>query len=145
MEVVMKKTAMQICSMAGLVIVLAVVSAQAQFGTTYKAHIPFDFTVDKLNMQAGDYVIGSTIPSSRQNVLTIRNAKSGKAIIVLVIPKDTDPRLDVATLVFKHYDNQYFLAEMNTPTLGAKFYKSKAETSLARQQDLKQKTVALMK
>jgi hypothetical protein len=138
----MKKTIMQIGSLVGLVMVL-MVAAQAQIATKYRAHIPFDFSVGKLNLEAGDYVIELTNSSSSTQILTIRNVKSGQAKVVLVTPEANDERLDVSKLVFNRYENQYFLAEMITPTLGAEFARAKTEVKLAKTQRSKQETVAL--
>src|SRR5436190_24108489 len=104
MEEIMKKTALYICSVIGLVMVL-MVSAQAQ----YKVHIPFDFSVGIADLKAGDYVINLTNQSSSQQAVTIRETKTGAAKIVLVVPKVTDEMADISKLVFHRYENQYFL------------------------------------
>ena len=53
----MQKIAWHICSLIGMMFLLTVVSAQAQTTGRYRAHIPFDFTIEKETFQAGDYVI----------------------------------------------------------------------------------------
>lgn len=53
----MKKKALQICSLVGLLAVLAVVSAQAQTDGRYKAQIPFDFSIGGKTYQPGSYLI----------------------------------------------------------------------------------------
>lgn len=134
----MKKTALYICSVIGLVMVL-MVSAQAQ----YKVHIPFDFSVGKADLKAGDYVINLTSQSSSQQSVTIRETKSGVAKIVMVVPKATDEKADMSKLIFNRYENQYYLAAMVTPTLGAEFQKTKAEIMFAKSQKQKQTTLAI--
>ncbi len=138
----MKKTITQLCSLVGLVIGL-MVSAQAQVSTQYRAHIPFDFSVGNLNLPAGDYDIGLAGSSTNQTTLTIRQTQSGGGKFVSVIPNEANRMLDVSKLVFNHYENQYFLAKMITPTLGADFRRAKTEAKLAKWQTSNQETVAI--
>lgn len=138
----MKKTITQICSLVGLVIVL-MVSAQAQISTQYRAHIPFDFSVGNLNFPAGDYDIGLANSSINQTTLILRQKQSGKAKFVSIIQRETSEKLDVSNLVFNRYENQYFLAKMITPTLGGEFRQAKPEENLAKNQTPKLETVAI--
>jgi hypothetical protein len=138
MEKNMKKTGLYICSAIGLVMVL-MVSAQAQ----YKVHIPFDFSVGKTDLKAGDYVINLTSRSSSQQAVTIRETKNGVTKIVLMVPKVTDEMADISKLIFNRYKNQYFLAAIMTPTIGAEFRKIKQEMMFAKSQKQKQTTLAM--
>lgn len=140
----MKKTVLQIW----LAIVLAVgltVSAQAQISTEYRARISFDFNVGKTAFKAGDYVIGLINPKSDQQTLAIRDAKGRSNKFFTILPKETNAGRRTAKLVFNRYENQYFLSEMITPTLGADFLKSKQEERLAQNQKPNQETIAILK
>ena len=138
----MKKILMQICLAVGLVAGL-IISAQAQMRTQYRAQVPFDFKIGGQAFQAGDYVLGLTDPSSSNRTLTIREMNSGKAKIIMMIPKENNERLNVSKLVFNRYNDRYYLSEMITPTLGAKFRKTKNEVMIAEQQKSKSETVAV--
>ena len=140
----MKKKVIQICSLVGLLIGL-MVSAQAQTGTQYRAHIPFDFNVGNKTLPAGDYVIGLTNQAFNQDMLTIREAKSGEAKIVQLVPRAANGMSEISKLVFNRYNDQYFLAEMITPTLKGIFQKTKVEGSLAKKQKALKETVAMKK
>lgn len=138
----MKKILMQICLTVGLVTGL-IISAQAQMKTQYRAHVPFDFKVGGQAFQAGDYVLGLTNPSTDNRALTIRDINSGKAKIILIMPRENNERLNVSKLVFNRYDDRYYLSEMITPTLGAEFRKTKNEVLIAEKQKSKSETMAI--
>lgn len=138
----MKKTALYICLWVGLAI-CSNVSALAQMDRQYRSHIPFDFSVGKLNLKAGDYIIDLTNPGSGQNVLIIREAKSGAAKIVMVTQKQANQQENVSKLIFNRYGSRYFLAEMITSRFGAKFRNTKDEVEYARSQKPRRETVAM--
>jgi hypothetical protein len=138
----MKRKIIQMGSLIGLLIGLTF-AAQAQLGVQYRAQIPFDFNVGNKTFAAGDYIIGVTDKTSGQGSLTIRAAKGGAAKVIMVIPKQTDARRAAARLVFNRYENQYFLTEMITPTLGAEFQKTKIEDRFARERKPKRETVTM--
>lgn len=138
----MKKKVIQICSLVGLLVGL-MVSAQAQ--TQYRAHIPFDFNVGNRTLPTGDYVIELTSRSTSQNVLTILETKSGEAKIVQAIPKEANGMSEISKLVFNRYDNEYFLAQMITPTLSAEFRKTKVESRLVKTQKPNRETVTMLR
>lgn len=138
----MKKRFIQICSLFTLLVGL-MVSAQAQGARNYEASIPFDFNVGNKTFAAGDYAFGLTNPLAYQESLTIRDLKSGRTQVVLITRAQADELAESSELVFNRYEDRYFLAEMTTPTLSAKFLKAKTETRLAKAKSLKRETVAL--
>jgi hypothetical protein len=144
MEAIMKRTALQIWLAIGLTIGLTV-SAQAQISTEYRASIPFDFSVGKTTFKAGDYIIGLINPKSNQQTLAIRDAKGRGGKFFMILPKETNAGRKAAKLVFNRYENQCFLSEMTTPTLGAEFLKSKSEVRLAQNQKSNQETIGILK
>lgn len=140
----MKKKVIQICSLVALVVGL-MVSAQAQIGTQYRAHIPFDFNVGNQTLPAGDYTISLTNPMRFVDVLTIRDTKSGKAQIVTLLASSSSDRSQLSKLTFNRYDDQYFLAEVNSPTVRGKFRRAKTEARLAKLLKPGQENVAMSK
>jgi hypothetical protein len=103
-------------------------SALAQ-DSMMKAHVPFAFTVSSSTLSAGDY----TFTKLSQNVWAIRSDDSQQAIFASVIPNGANHDANAATLVFKDYNDTYFLSEVRclgaTSALGA----SKAERALERE------------
>ena len=139
----MKKIAWHICSLIGLMFLLTVASAQAQTTGRYRAHIPFDFTIEKETFQAGDYVIALAKPSSDCTTLQIINRTTGKSWLVQTMPKNVSGKLEAANLVFNRYGDQYFLRQMLTPDYGVQFFKATNEKHLADNQQAQQQLVAL--
>lgn len=140
----MKKRFIKICSLVGLLIGL-MISAQAQKVNRFEASIPFDFSVGNKTFAAGDYAFGLTNPTAYQESLTIRDLKSGKVSVVLITRNPEGELSPVSQLLFNRYEDRYFLAEMRTATLSAKFLRAKAETRLAKAKTGKRETVALKK
>lgn len=137
----MKKTALQICSGAFLVILIEIVSAEAQ--TQYRAHIPFDFTIGQNSYHAGDYFIKSVNALSANNAIVISDAKGRNSHIILMAGGEDYAKAKIGTLVFNRYETQYSLSEINTPSFIAKLAKSKAEETVARNRNVQRNTVAL--
>ncbi|HEX8070982.1 MAG TPA: hypothetical protein VF546_13585 [Pyrinomonadaceae bacterium] len=131
----MKSTALRVCSTVGVLLWLAVASAQAQTATQYRGQIPFAFSVGQETFAAGDYVIELASPQSNQRTLLIRSATGGEARMVPTIAQVPNAKGAPARLLFNRYDQLYFLAEMRTPTLGAKLFKGKVERHRAEQRN----------
>ena len=138
----MKKRFIKICSLFGLLIGL-MVSAQAQRVNQYQTHVPFDFNVGNKTFAAGDYAFGLTNPMSYQESLTIRDLKSGAAHVFLITRNQANEGSGPSQLLFNRYDDRYYLAELQTPSLSAKFLRSKAESRLAKAKTSKRETIAL--
>ena len=140
----MKKKAIQICSFIALLVGLAV-SAQAQIGTQYRTHIPFEFNVGNETLPAGDYILGAANPTSAWSALTIRQIKGGEAKFLKIIPKQENGRSMISNLLFYRYGDRYFLAEIITPTLRGEFRKSKDEKKLAKTQKPSREMVMILR
>ena len=140
----MKRTILQIWLAVGLAFGLAA-AVQAQSSAEYRAHIPFDFNVGNTEFKAGDYRIGLVNPQTSRQALAIREANGRGSKIFVIRSKDSNACQTFAKLIFSRYENQYFLSEMNTSTLGAEFMQSKTEKNLARRQKSKQETIAILK
>lgn len=138
----MKNRIIQMSWLVGLLVVLAF-SAEAQMAQKYRANIPFDFSVGNKSFAAGEYIIERTNPGVSHSALVIRDAKSGRAKIFQIIETSGNERPEVSKLVFNRYENQYFLAEMTVPTLGAKFYRTSREKELAKLRKPARETVSI--
>lgn len=84
-----------------------VLSTYAQ--TTLKADVPFAFTVGQTEMQAGPYEISRLSPQ----VITIRDADTGKAILSLVDNERSHSKDGSPKLVFRKYGSKYFLSQVS--------------------------------
>jgi len=141
----MKKTTLQICSLNGLVvlILLVVVSAKAQ--TQYRAHIPFDFTIGQKSYEAGDYFITPLNTHAAHNLIAFRDARGSNSHIIISTLGEDDSKVEIPTLVFNRRETQYSLSIIRTPSFVVKLAKSKAKETLARNQNVQERIVALTK
>jgi hypothetical protein len=90
-----------------LVIGAPMIHAQARA----KANVSFDFNMDQTSMPAGNYEISSL----NENVLSLRNLKSGETRLVIVpvhVQAPVAAGIPKGKLVFHKYDDQYFLAQI---------------------------------
>lgn len=130
----MKKQNLRIFLMFGLFAILAVANAHAQTSRVQKANIPFSFTVADQTFPAGEYIVERVNPSSDKAALAIKSADGRMNRIVLTIPVQAGRTQENARLVFNHYGDHYFLAEVWTPAdnTGMALPQSRSERSLAR-------------
>ena len=142
-EIIIKKTALQICSVRGLVIFLAVASTQAQ--PQYRAHIPFDFAIGQKSYKAGDYVIQSLNRDSAKTAVVIRDSKGRNGYLILTTSGEDPSSVTKGTLVFDLHGTQYFLAAIRTSYFIADLAKLKAKGRLVQDQRAQEKVVALVK
>ena len=120
----MKKTALQTCSLVGLVVMIAVVSGNAQ--AQYRTHIPFDFTIGQKIYRAGDYCIDSITPFSSNPSIAIRDTQGRRSHVMMVTRGEDLSQIKMATLVFNRFETQYYLAEIRTPGFIVRPPKSKS-------------------
>lgn len=145
MEVKMKRTALQICSLLGLVVTLAVVSVSAQIVGRYKTQIPFDFKVGGKTYQAGDYVVSVRNADSRTTtkILLIKDANGRSLWEKFSLQNGRRSKDQKTTLVFYRSENQNVLAEMISPDFGLAINKSKRESRRAGKPNPKPEIVAI--
>jgi len=101
--------------------VLAILTSaglQAQ-SSTLQANIPFDFSMGKSTMPAGEYTI-----TCANSVLTIREVGGKHVAMTLTNPTRPTPgsrheQADKASLLFNRYGDEYFLTGMWNPYLQA--------------------------
>jgi len=107
--------------------------AQTSNGIELRADIPFEFTVGKVTLPAGEYTVKCATRQAA-DVLELRNRDGHARALVLmnsvVGKKDKDARL-----IFNRYGNRYFFAQAWMPSaeIGLKAPKSRAERAIQRE------------
>ena len=109
----------------GAVALLGASGLSAQTKAT--ASIPFDFTVQNTTLPAGSYTMSATA-----EVMTIRNADTGKAIALLAAGSESGYRTaqDKNVVVFHKVADRYFLADVKTDAVCGHVSPSKLEREL---------------
>ncbi len=138
MRKIMKKLMMQSGLMVGLVIVLTVVSANAQTAVRYRAEIPFDFKIGQKTFPAGDYFINL----ANSNILSLEDAPGNNLLVKFVSPNET---AEAPKMIFTRYENQYFLTKIVSPDFGVVRLKTNSEKQMAKNQSPQSVPVNLTK
>ena len=129
----MKKQMLNVVVTLSIIVTLAV-AGFAALGGKLEAKVPFDFNVNGKTLPAGEYTIE---PSTNGSLLMIRNWKTGQA--AASIARATKDNNDgKPQLIFRRYGQQYFLAQVISPTRVNELMKSKAEREAARGNHLAQ-------
>lgn len=130
----MKRANLRIFLMLGLFAILAMGSVHAQSAKEQTANIPFSFTVADKSFPAGEYTIQRLNPASDKAALVIRNEDGSMSKIVLTTNVQKAMTQESARLVFNHYGDQYYLAQVWTPAdnTGLELPKSHSERAIAR-------------
>ena len=110
----MKIQALRAFQMLTLLLMLGVTSAHALTGDKVVANIPFDFTVEKTTLPAGEYTI---VRSGSSLVLFVQNKETHEAAFVQAIPVEDRSSLGEAKLVFVRHGNEHFLSQVWFGTL----------------------------
>lgn len=116
-----------------LICLSAVSSAKAQSTNrlVMQADIPFEFTIGKVTLPAGEYTVRNASDSS--DILLLRSADGHSVLVQMnsVIGK-ADER---AKLIFNRYGNHYFFSQAWMPATqtGLEAQKSKAERAIGRE------------
>ena len=106
----MKIQALRAFQMLTLLLMLGVTSAQALTGDKVVANIPFDFTMGKTTLPAGEYVVQRIV--NNPAVLVVRNRETYEAAFVLANPVRDRSNLGEAKLVFDRHGNEHFLSQV---------------------------------
>jgi len=98
--------------------------------TKATATIPFEFTVQNTTLPAGDYALSTS--SVAHDFMTIRNAETSKAIMVLADSSASGYRgpQDKSVIVFHRIGDHYFLADVKTDAVCGRVPASKLEREL---------------
>ena len=117
----------------GLSIVLAaLVPVHAQSNLHLTATVPFDFVVGNERLPAGEYSV--LAHTTAQGVLVIRNRDEGTTLMSLTHSAQSPFPTGRAMLVFRRYEDQYFLYQVWTTgeVSGFELPKSRTERSLEK-------------
>ena len=114
-------------SFAVLAVLVVSMTASAQGSTRYQADIPFDFTVDGVQWEAGRYIVGPLSDGSTQSVLALRNQKSGKARVIGVAIAGSENSRESGKLYFAEKNGMHALTEISTPTFYKKMKRTRTE------------------
>lgn len=129
----MRRGIYSIFAAVALIFLFAVSSAKAQSTNrvVLQADIPFEFTVGKVTLPAGEYTVRSVNDSS--DILQLRSADGHDALVQMgsIIGKADEN----AKLIFKSYGNHYFFAQAWMPgtQTGLAAAKSGAERAIQRE------------
>ncbi len=118
----MKRTMMKLTAALALAVTFGIATANAQTNSNLRADVPFNFSVGKTAIPAGD--CGVVIASKVARI----SCADGQAGIV-----GQEARQDAtgtAKLVFHKYGDQYFLAEVWTESNGLILTESPAEKEM---------------
>ncbi len=133
----MKKQTVKAFATMSLIITLAtvsaIISASAQSSDMkVVASVPFDFTIGRQVMPAGEYTVKRLSQNSR--AILIQSADGSASRIVQPIPTQSAKEQEQGKLVFHRYGNQYFLSQIWSAgeTVGNELRKSAAERELER-------------
>ncbi len=119
------KTLKNIMLSVGAVALLGASGLSAQ--TKAAASIPFEFSVQNTTLPAGNYTLWAT-----HDVMTIRNAETGKAVMLLAPGSESGYRTtkDKSVVVFHKVADRYFLADVKTDAVCGHVSPSKLEREL---------------
>jgi hypothetical protein len=86
-------------------------NAQSRSRQQLRVNVPFAFSVGNTSMPAGDYRVSIINPSSDRSVLQFASLDGKSTVMTRTIDISGWPN-SKAKLTFRHYGNQYFLAQV---------------------------------
>jgi hypothetical protein len=127
----MKKQVLTIVATLSLLLTLAI-AGSAIAAARLRANIPFDFTVGKDKLPAGQYTVDGTIV---QGCLLIKAEDRSKSAFTSVFGGQSSGKPSRSKLVFHRYGSQYFLSQVwdEGSTEAMQLPESRAERELAKQ------------
>src|ERR1700730_4228391 len=129
----MRKGIYSVLAGVALILLLGVSSATAQSTNrvVMQADVPFEFTIGRMTLPAGEYTVRNVSDSS--DILLLRSA-DGHGVLVQMGPiiGKADDR---AKLIFNRYGDHYFFAQAWMPATqtGLEASKSRAERAAERE------------
>jgi len=122
----MKQRKFTLVAMVAAVMMLTVLSVNAQSGARIETNVPFDFAAGDTKLKAGDYLITRIA----RNAFLLRSVDLKTSVVVQApIAIEQRPEGSPARLVFRRYGRTYFLAQIwsDTGAEGRQLNSSKAE------------------
>ena len=111
--------------------------AQAQ--QTMTAKIPFDFVASGHALPAGTYVFRAALPNNNETLAIL----DGRGHGAVAGANSLDWQQTGQKLVFRKYGEQYFLADIYSPTGRLHFTPSRSESKLAQTAEAQNVSVAI--
>jgi hypothetical protein len=127
----MKKLAFNVFTLLSLICSLTATSVYAQSKTLIsKVEIPFDFSIRDKTLPAGIYRVERIF----QDALFIRSEDGQEVCVSLTMPVRAKETPETARLLFRRYDQTYFLFQIWEPGSddGRQILKSRTERSIER-------------
>ena|ERR1044072_4462763 len=124
---------------------IGAVSASAQVVDIIEATIPFDFTINDMNLPAGDYSI-KRVNSNHQRTMVIRDADGKNLILFLTDEAYASGTPDDTELIFNVVGNRYFLSRIfeEGNSLGVAIVKSDLEKHLEKELTIVQNRIVIV-
>jgi hypothetical protein len=126
------KKFIQISAILSLLVVFSAISASAQAVSSYKADIPFDFSIGQKSYQSGNYVIKTSKIAANAVSFTLEDEKGNKLQTILVASSEGISKNN-PELVFNRYDNQRFLTGLVTTDASITLAMSGTEKRIAKE------------
>jgi hypothetical protein len=101
-------------ALASFLVLLTVSSALGQSDRQTIIHIPFNFSVGERSFSAGKYVIERNKRDS-DLVWVIRHKDNAGKAVLMTQPVSSSKTMEETRLVFRRYNDLYFLSEFWTP------------------------------
>ena len=111
-----------------------IANAQSRSHQQVRVSVPFTFSVGNASLPAGDYVVSVVNPTSDRSVLQF-TSRDGKSTTMISTTDVEGWATSKAKLTFRHYGNQYFLAQvwMASESTGFATPHSSSERTLRQQ------------
>lgn len=141
----MKKLILQLCIAAGLV-VTASATGYSQISQTYRAHIPFDFSVKNGSMKAGDYQLKPITSGSGVGALQLVDVSHNRSRLLGVVkPGEAAWNADQnkGRLIFVRDGDQYTLSAIETSTFQMRMPKVTASAQVLTKNAASPSTVSV--
>jgi len=106
----MKNRAIAVSILLGLFLLAAAAPGQAQ--QPLRVKIPFSFVADKVTLPAGEYMVQPARFGSSVLIVQRIDSHQGEAVMVTTYAAAATDWKSQSCLVFRVYDDRYFLSEM---------------------------------
>ena len=126
----MKRQAILVLTTLSLLVMLTAASVNGQSDMHLNVNIPFEFSVGKAILPAGEY----TVSCGAQSLLIIQSADRSVSQAFLTISTQAGTTRDESALLFHQYGDRYFLSAVWTAGdyIGHELREPRAERELIR-------------
>lgn len=126
-----------------LTLATALVATTAAYAQTVKAEIPFNFSVGKTVLPAGDYTFDTQVAP---HVLRVRSADWKNAVMIQAVSVHPAIVREPGKIVFNRYGNTYFLSQvLYQGSSGRELSKSPREKEMAAAAPVKKEALLARK